>query len=70
MTEGQLQRQFHQFGFVTRVMIDRQTWQALLSYDSVDSATGAFDGMRNRFVLGRKMLVSLSESNVDFFCYS
>ena len=60
VTEGQLKRPFHPFGYVTRVVIDHQTWQALLSFDSVDAAAAAFDSMRNRFVLGRKILVSLN----------
>ena len=59
VTEGQLQRQFHSFGFVKRVIIDHQTWQALLSFDSIDAATAAFDFMRNSYVLGRKILVRI-----------
>ena len=70
VTEGQLQRQFHPFGFVTRVIIDRQTWQALLSFDSVDAATAAFDSMRNRYVLGRKILVSMIQFNIYFWMLS
>lgn len=60
VTEGQLKRPFHPFGYVTRVVIDHQTWQALLSFDSVDAAAAAFDSMRNRFVLGRKILIDFA----------
>ena len=58
ITEGQLQRQFHQFGYVTRVMIDRQYWQALTSFDTIDAASFAFADMHGRFVLGKRLMVS------------
>ena len=58
-TEGQIQRQFHPFGYVKRVIFDRQCCQGLLSFDTVDAATAAFENMRGRFVLGRKILVRL-----------
>ncbi len=57
-TENQMQRQFHPFGFVTRVIVDRQCWQGLVSFDTIDSATYAFENMRGRYVLGKKLLVS------------
>ncbi|XP_065061229.1 msx2-interacting protein-like isoform X2 [Rhopilema esculentum] len=59
-TEGQIQRQFHPFGYVKRVIFDRQCCQGLLSFDTVDAATAAFENMRGRFVLGRKILVDFA----------
>ena len=65
-TEGQIQRQFHQFGFVTRVLLDRQCWQGLLSFDSIDAATAAFENMRGRYVLGKKLLVRFAFKEGNF----
>ena len=54
-----MQRQFHPFGFVSRVIIDRDCGQGLVSFDTIDAATYAFENMRGRYVLGRKLLVSI-----------
>jgi RNA recognition motif-containing protein len=57
LSEQQLDRHFSRYGRVTRVVINRMTSQALISFDSVESASIAQAQMKGRNLFGRRVRV-------------
>ncbi|XP_032237951.2 msx2-interacting protein [Nematostella vectensis] len=57
LSEQQVERHFGRYGRVTKVVINRVTNQALVSFDSVDSATIAHAQMKGRTMFSRRVRV-------------
>lgn len=58
MSEQQIERHFGRYGRVTRVVVNRPREQALVSFDSVESASIAQGEMKGRTMFGRRVRVS------------
>ena len=58
LSEQQLERHFGRYGRVTRVVINRLRGQALISFDSVESAGMSQSDMKGRLLFGRRVRVS------------
>ena len=66
LSEQQLERHFHRYGHVTRVVINRLRGQALISFDSVESAGVAQADMKGRPLYGRRVRVSSFYNKISF----
>lgn len=58
LNDQQIERHFGRYGRVTRVVVNRPREQALVSFDSVESASIAQAEMKGRTMFGRRVRVS------------
>ena len=65
MSEQQIERHFGRYGHVTRVVVNRPREQALVSFDSVESASIAQAEMKGRTMFGRRVRVSKHSSKLE-----
>lgn len=78
LNDQQIERHFGRYGRVTRVVVNRPKEQALVSFDSVESASIAQGEMKGRSMFGRRVRVSLASwknftfwehfTNFDYLC--
>ena len=57
LNDQQIERHFSRYGRVTRVVVNRAREQALVSFDSVESASIAQGEMKGRSMFGRRVRV-------------
>lgn len=62
LSEQQIERHFGRYGRVTRVVVNCPREQALVSFDSVESASIAQGEMKGRTMFGRRVRVSKHSS--------
>lgn len=65
LSEQQIERHFGRYGRVTRVVVNRPREQALVSFDSVESASIAQGEMKGRTMFGRRVRVSKHSSEQE-----
>lgn len=63
LNEQQVERHFGRYGRVTKVVINRGKEQALVSFDSVESASIAQGEMKGRSMFGRRVRVRVVCTN-------
>ena len=59
LNDQQIERHFSRYGRVTRVVVNRAREQALVSFDSVESASIAQGEMKGRSMFGRRVRVRI-----------
>ncbi|XP_036140621.1 protein split ends isoform X2 [Monomorium pharaonis] len=60
MSEKYLNMQFHQFGLITQVTIDRERGYALIFFDQISSAQAAVKEMRGVALRGRRLQIDFA----------
>lgn len=60
MSEKYLNMQFHQFGPITQVVVDRERGQALVFFDQLNCAQAAVKEMRGVVLRGRRLQVDFA----------
>ena len=66
LNDQQIERHFSRYGRVTRVVVNRAREQALVSFDSVESASIAQGEMKGRTMFGRRVRVRMSSFTHKF----
>lgn len=60
MSEKYLNMQFHQFGPITQVVVDRERGHALVFFDQISCAQAAVKEMRGAALRGRRLQVDFA----------
>ena len=60
LSEQQIERHFSRYGRVTKVVVNYHREQALVSFDSVESASIAQGEMKGRSMFGRRVKVRVA----------
>lgn len=69
VAEHQISKAFHPFGYVQRTLIDKQYWQALVRFETIEACTRAFAEMHGKQLLGKRLLVGVFLHGVLHNCF-